>query len=466
MKRKGIAKLTAFVLAAGFTFGEGGAVMMVSAAPTEQSEAAVPEYGFAKCDEYVNIRATGDAESELVGTIRNNGYMNILGIDENDWYHITSGNVEGYIASQFVVTGDEAAVLADTVGYTTAESTAVALNMRKEANADSAVVGSVTESEKVEVLAEDGDWVKVLKEDVSGYVSEDYVTLNTEYKLAETPEEMEARLAEEAAAEETVSEDMVFEAEVTPETEESAEETYAEETEAPAEETYAEETEAPAEETYYEETEAPAEETYEETYAESCEDTTYEETYAESYEDTTYEETYEESYEDTTYDESYGETYEETYDESYDNTYEEEYVEETYAEETYAEETEASSSSSDSSLGQSIASYACQFVGNPYVYGGASLTSGADCSGFVMAVFANFGISLPHYSGSQMGYGTAVDASSLQPGDLVFYGPGGSQHVAIYIGGGAIVHAANESTGITTSDMYWSGTPTGYRRLV
>lgn len=109
-----------------------------------------------------------------------------------------------------------------------------------------------------------------------------------------------------------------------------------------------------------------------------------------------------------------------------------------------------------SGSGSAVASYALQFVGNPYVWGGSSLTSGADCSGFVMAVYAHFGVSLPHSSSSQAGYGTSVSLSNVQPGDLVFYGKGGINHVAIYIGGGRVVHAKGKQYGITTDAVGYS----------
>jgi len=123
-------------------------------------------------------------------------------------------------------------------------------------------------------------------------------------------------------------------------------------------------------------------------------------------------------------------------------------------------------SSSGSGTGAQIASFAQKFVGNPYVWGGTSLTRGADCSGFVQSVYKNFGHSLPRTSGSQSTTGTSVSVSNLQPGDLVFYAKNGSvNHVAIYIGGGRVCHASNKRTGITTSNLYYRQ-PHNARRIV
>lgn len=103
---------------------------------------------------------------------------------------------------------------------------------------------------------------------------------------------------------------------------------------------------------------------------------------------------------------------------------------------------------SGSELGKAVADYACQFEGNPYVWGGTSLTNGADCSGFVMSVYANFGVSLPHSSASDRSQGYAVDGlENAQPGDLICY----SGHVALYIGDGQIVHASSPGVGIIVS---------------
>ena len=115
--------------------------------------------------------------------------------------------------------------------------------------------------------------------------------------------------------------------------------------------------------------------------------------------------------------------------------------------------TETPKPSSGGGKGQQIADFACKYIGYPYVAGGTSLTQGADCSGFVMAVFKEFGYSLPRSSYAQSGVGKAVSYSEAQPGDIIYYGG----HVGIYIGGGQIVHASTERTGIKiTSATYRS----------
>ncbi len=147
-----------------------------------------------------------------------------------------------------------------------------------------------------------------------------------------------------------------------------------------------------------------------------------------------------------------------------------EYSEDTSSGETYYGTTDSSSSSSvsyntsstGSGAGSSVVDYATQFVGNPYVWGGTSLTNGADCSGFVQSVYANFGVSLPRTSYEQQNAGTEVSYADAQPGDLICYGG----HVAIYMGNGQIVHASNSTDGIKISNDATYRTILSVRRLV
>ena len=120
-----------------------------------------------------------------------------------------------------------------------------------------------------------------------------------------------------------------------------------------------------------------------------------------------------------------------------------------------------------SSKRQEVVNYALQFVGNPYVYGGTSLTNGTDCSGFTMSVYAHFGYGLPRTAAQQMAGLTSVSLDSIQPGDLLFYKDksGGVGHVTMYIGGGQVVHASSSTTGIIISGVGYR-TPCGAARVI
>ena len=131
------------------------------------------------------------------------------------------------------------------------------------------------------------------------------------------------------------------------------------------------------------------------------------------------------------------------------------YVSSEFVEVRYAlsEAIKFSPTEESASLRSRIVNYAMKFLGNPYVWGGTSLTKGADCSGFTMSVMKNFGISLPHYSGSQAKSGKRIKSSEMRPGDLVFYGNsrGRINHVAMYIGNGQVINAASRRSGIKIS---------------
>ena len=482
MKRKATGK-TSIALMAG--------LLICAPLYTSAEEAS----GFARCEEYINVRENASAESAVTGKLYNNNLVTILGSSEDGtWYHIRSGNVDGYAAAEYIVTGEDAEELADEAGYTTAEVGAWALNVRAERSTDSEIVGTVYEDQEYEVVDDQGDWIKVVTGDGTyGWVSSDYVYTSTEYGTGETLEEEQARL-DEAWLNYLASQEA--EAQADSSQQGTGEEAYAQaqayqdaadqaQTQADAAFSAADEAQAQAEAEYQAYLDAQAEadaaaqaaadeaalQTAAEAQAQADEALQIYEEAAQAAEEAAMISESEQAAADeaaqaaeAAYEEAVNQeaSYEEnSYEE---NSYEDNSYEETSYEEVSAEDT--ASVSTGSATGQAVADYACQFVGNPYVYGGSSLTGGADCSGFVMSVYANFGVSLPHNAAAQSGCGTSVDASSLAPGDLVFYSDGsGISHVAIYIGSGSIVHAANSSSGICYGSLNYN-TPVAYRRLV
>lgn len=173
---------------------------------------------------------------------------------------------------------------------------------------------------------------------------------------------------------------------------------------------------------------------------------------------------------DSDAEESNGTDYNSQSDESYENTDSDDVEYDEYGNVIDSDNTvpegeyysQQESSAESASSGSSVVDYATQFVGNPYVWGGTSLTNGADCSGFVQSVYKNFGVDLPRTSYEQQNAGTEVSYSDAQPGDLICYG----SHVAIYMGNGQIVHASNSVDGIKVSNNAAYRTITSVRRLV
>ena len=419
--RKGLARATAFCLTAGLLFANSAAVYAEDTAPeTEAASDVAGSLAFAECDEayYVNVRTQPSTDTgEVVGILKNHDSAIIESVEDDGWYKIKSGDVEGYVAAWLIKTGDEAAAIAPTVAYNYAVNNAVSLNVRAQADEGSDVVTSLDEGAEAEIVADEGNWFKVaLDSDTYGYVSKDYVEEKTAYPTAKTIDQMmsdteaekQAEQAADAAGSSDASADQGGETAApadASQTQETAAQTDASQTQETAVQTEAPQTQETAAQT-----EAPqTQETAAQTEAPQTQET---------------------------------------------------------AAQTEAPQTEAAAPAA-SATGSAVVAYASQFVGNPYVWGGTSLTSGADCSGFTMAVFANFGVSLPHYAASQLSCGTQVSIDSLAPGDLVFFSSTGGEidHVAIYVGGGSIVHAANSKSGICYSSLNWM-TPVAACRVV
>lgn len=279
----------------------------------------------ADVNRYVNIRSIPSEDGEVLGKLYDNS-AGVLVSEQDGWYEITSGTVTGFVKAEYVVTGDAAVELSKEVGTRLATVECDGLYVRKEPSTESVILGMVAYEDELLVLEETDEWIKVDTVEGDGYVSAEYVILQTEFVQAESREEEQARLEKERLEREKAQK---------------------------AAQKAAQKKEI-----------------------------------------------------------------------------------------TYV------SSEGGSEMGRSVAEYALQFVGNPYKWGGTSLTNGADCSGFVMKVYENFGVSLPHSSSADRKQGYAVDGlENAQPGDLICY----SGHVALYIGDGEIVHAASKKSGIKVS---------------
>ncbi len=289
---------------------------ITSAVLEEQEVFGYKNLGIARVESgNLNVRESASTDAKMVGKMPKDAACEILAT-EGDWYQISSGEVSGYVKAEYILTGDEAKAVAETLVRTVVVANTNSLNVRSEANTDCSVITQVSTEDELEFIGyEENGWIKVAIDNDEGYVSADYVEVKDVLPAALTMSEVR-----------------------------------------------------------------------------------------------------------------YG--------------------------------------AGVSDVRIDLVDYACQFVGNPYVWGGTSLTNGADCSGFVLSVYKKYGYSLPHHSGSQAQCGTSISESELKPGDLIFYSNGSRiNHVAIYIGGGQVVHASSPKTGIRISG-YRYRTPVKYVRII
>ncbi|NLP16411.1 MAG: C40 family peptidase [Clostridiales bacterium] len=326
--------------------------------------------GVSIASNYVNVRSQPSTESEIVGKLYNGCAAEILEWLEGDWVKIVSGDVEGYIASNYLATGKAAEKLADEHAekYATVVKTQT-LRVREAQSTDSRTLELIPLGERFPVIKEYDEWAEILLstddsgDDFTGFVHKDYVEIEVIFKEAISIEEEQRLIRQQREAERAEAERLQRLAE--------------------------EEERRRIEEARRQEEARKAAE------------------------------------------------------------------EKKKSEESKKEEDKPSgSSSSGSALGKEIASYAQKFVGNRYVWGGTSLTKGADCSGFVYTIYQQFGYKLPRVSRDQAkSAGRKVNISDRQPGDLIFYtnSKGTVNHVALYIGNDKIVHAASSKQGIIIS---------------
>lgn len=271
--------------------------------------------GIAQVDNHLNVRDKAGEDGELVGKMTKNAACEILSI-EGEWAHIKSGKVEGYVHTDYLLTGEAAKQKAAEVVYTVAKVNTQTLKVREEPSTECPVITLVAQDERLEVVEQKPEgWAKIMLDDEEAYVSTDYCVVEEELETAVTMKEL--------------------------------------------------------------------------LYGNGISNTRID-----------------------------------------------------------------------------LCQYAKQFVGNPYVWGGTSLTNGADCSGFVQSVFKKFGVSLPRSSRQQVGVGTKISLADAKPGDLIFYAKGGTiNHVALYIGDGQVVHASSPKTGIRISNATYR-TPAAVKRVL
>ena len=426
-----------------------GAKAETKAAAPKETKAAVSQtkaassydnIAVSKVSGSVNIRTEANTTSSVTGKIYNDCAATILDTVEGEggkWYKIQSGSVTGYIKSEYFVTGQKAETKAKEVGktYGTVVDT-TSLRLRESPDLTSKTLTLLSEGAQYSVVGQEGDFLKVsVDTDLEGYVFKDYMKTSVEFNKAVSVEEEKAKEEDEAKRKEEADK-AIKELEAAKKAESKAAQTKAE-TAASKKETAAAKAETTA---------VPKAETQKETAKETEAAIKVIAANPEKAEDVTVAAP-------TVKQETKAETKIETKAETKAETIVEAKTETKPEDPGIKKETSSSKSTESSSVETAsrtaLIAYAQQFLGNPYVYGGTSLTKGADCSGFVMSVFSHFGISTGRSSRDQAARGKTIPVSEVKPGDLLFYASGSYiNHVGIYVGNGKIIHSSTPATGI------------------
>lgn len=464
----------------------------------QEIQEAVDAYqnlGIVQVSGYVNIRETPDMKGNIIGKLSGDGACEVLG-EEGEWSHITSGGIEGYISSQYLVTGDEAKELAK--GLVKKRAIIMTendnLNIRSEASKDAQIVGQALPAERYEVLSEEDGWIQIN----GGYISADYCevkyALNEGRKLdlkaqainqydnlvifkksgymnvRSTPENkgddnVIGKLTSKAAGDIIETVDGWYKIKSGTVTGYIAADPELIATGQEAKDLAMQNAAQMAIITTDVLNVRVEPNTDSKIWTQIVKDERY--PVVDQQDGWVQIDLGSVDAEDGSQDGD-----EKAYISTRDNNVEVRYalneaIKFTPAKDNGSDSSKNGSSGSKQSRRSQLVNYALQFVGNRYVWGGTSLTNGVDCSGFTMRVMEKFGVSLPHYSGSQAQMGKKVSSANMQPGDLIFYaGSNGKvNHVAIYIGNGRIVHAASRRSGIKTSTWNYR-TPVAIRSML
>ena len=451
-----------------------------ASAPSPEEEAARKEaeeiqktidsysnLGIVQVSGYLNIRETPSTDGKIIGKLSGDGACEILQT-EGDWSHITSGGVDGYISNQYLISGDEAREKAKELVKLRATVTTDNLNIRQAPELDpSNVVGQALMGERYVVLGQQDGWIQIEE----GYISADYAEVS--YSLNEGRKlDMKAMAINQYDNLVISKVNNYLNVRAEPKSDGKIIGKMTSKAAGEVLETL---------DGWYKIKSGPiigyisADPQYTATGQEAkdiamqtatlravintdvlnvrTEPTTDAKIWTQIVKDERYPVVAQldgwVEIELDSVDEEDGTTTDKAYISTRDNNVEVRYA---LNEAIKFSPAEVAANNAASRRSQ-IVNYALQFVGNPYVWGGTSLTKGADCSGFTMSVLSKFGVSLPHYSGSQAKMGKAVTSGNMRPGDLIFYAGSGGQvnHVAMYIGNGQIVHAASRKSGIKIS---------------
>lgn len=384
------------------------------AAPADYENIAVSQVS-----DYVNIREQATTNSKIVGKIYNNCAATILETVEGEggsWYRIQSGTVNGFIKSQYFITGQEAETLAQSIGREFVTVSVDNLRLREEPNLTSNVLTMISSGSRYVVQGDEGDFYKVeVDADLIGYIAKSYCKVEVEFDQAVSLEEERQKLEEEAQRKRD-AQTAIANLEQTIKVEENKDVII------PANPSQSDDSAM---------TSAPSANTAAGSQAQSPS-------------------TGQSSSSGKTAASTPGKT--DSSQNSSDQSSSAQIGSSGPSSGTVSSPVAGPGSSAAvvSATRTAIVAYAKQFLGNPYVYGGTSLTNGADCSGFTQSVFAHFGITTGRSSRDQAAKGKEISMSAIQPGDLLFYASGSYiNHVAIYIGDGKIIHSSNPTTGIT-----------------